>query len=312
VKLLINFKLIPFLVIFLITTICYASPNNKSLSIPLYYDLNLGVYTADIQINNEEKLIGFVVDTGAPLTQKSNIGNILNTFDLKKEFTFLLCGKNNNLVIGNYLPQDKNKRPLINIKRTPLSLNKFYIVGLSGIEGNEGNPIVKYYPHNYAEAILDSSAGGLIVLPNDSFNVIIKYIKQYYYNFDENKGEVFILDFWHNNSCAESKLIKNNYFPDIKLSFPDYYNQNNNITITLTPDKYITSVGCDNGFKRLSFIIHDNYKKHIKHKKFLKENNPNSFILGTPIFEQYGITFNLDGDPKVKFFNKYFPCQELN
>jgi len=371
-------------------------PYYKNLSIPLKYHKKFGVYTANIQVDENNDLIDVIVDTGSPLLiilgnsavcpkckpyitkstipndldisldlkqtvmdygseddkiiQKklkinfhkydtpiqfdshiitngintsnilgispvskelegiSYLKNILNILHLKEQFTFLLCGnKNNQLIIGSYQPQNEHKKPLTNVKRTSLSLDTFYTINLSGIEDHNGNPLVKYYPNNYAKAILDSGTGGLIVLPNNIYDFMIKYIRDYYK--ENNQSDRLTHEFWHNNYCVKSNFIINDEFPDIKLSFPDYYNKHNNITITLTPNKYITEGGCGKGFRRLSFAHHNNYKSNVKHKKFLKQGEPDFFILGTPIFEQYGITFNLENKPKVKFFNKYFPCQ---
>tara|TARA_R110002124_G_scaffold174233_4_gene341853 strand:+ start:10510 stop:11670 length:1161 start_codon:yes stop_codon:yes gene_type:complete len=237
-----------------------------------------------------------------------SLKNIFGKLKIPEKFSFLLCGtKNNALILGDFQSNNKRKKPITKIRTTKLYLNDYYTIKLSGIENHQNSPLIKYYPENYANVIIDSGTGGLIVVPDDDYHYIIEYIKRFYTK--HNTTQRLSNDFWYDNYCIKNEQINNKKFPEINLTFPNFYNKNQNITISLKPKTYITSGGCNKGYKRLSFTHYENYKNKTKHKKLPNDTTTDVFILGTPIFEEYGITIDLENPAKVKFFNKDFYCK---
>ena len=300
-----TFKSLVFFILFVLIiykNIFFANALEESIKIPLDYHSDYGVYTSNIQANNHKGLIDVIIDTGSPILI------ILGDKKIPEKFSFLLCGtKNNALILGDFQSNNKRKKPITKIRTTKLYLNDYYTIKLSGIENHQNSPLIKYYPENYANVIIDSGTGGLIVVPDDDYHYIIEYIKRFYTK--HNTTQRLSNDFWYDNYCIKNEQINNKKFPEINLTFPNFYNKNQNITISLKPKTYITSGGCNKGYKRLSFTHYENYKNKTKHKKLPNDTTTDVFILGTPIFEEYGITIDLENPAKVKFFNKDFYCK---
>lgn len=296
------------------------NPNNTELvKIPLQYNSDTGVYSVTVELSEYNRLVSLIFNSNnsndsfdlskirSNLTKYDSMIGLLNKHNLYNEFTILICGHDNAIWFGKFPIQNKKKAPFVKTQKTELYLNNFFTTKLSGIEDHKGNPLVKYYPSNYADFVIDSKIGESIVLPNDIYDFIIDYIRDEYYK--KNSSNSLSSQFWRENECQESIYINEKEFPDIKFTFPKLDNNFESITITLTPNSYITDLGCNAGFKKLSITHHDNFKKIDIKQEISEQDKTNLFIIGSPLFKNYGVSINLNDIPNVKFFENHIPCQ---
>ncbi len=212
-------------------------------------------------------------------------------YDFNSQFSLLLCKqKGESKFILGRLPQDMAS---LKAHKLPVYGKALYFVNHLGYSVKNSKQITKF--SEPVKALIDSGTTGKIIYPSPHVDELISALKKQI----TGKNKLIPDPFWSGGVCIPQRYINISDFPEVKFYFKD--ENDKTIPLTIPPDKYITSGGCEKGFYQLAFIKTHEYPSHKKTKAH-KRHPPGSIIFGTPLLENYLTTYHYGDNPYVIFY----------